>query len=136
MYTVYYLPYFQTNYEWYSFPDKQAPTKIELLFSGFQSGRLILYSLATGIVLIFLAKVLNTFNHFKKGTWQILSTSFSWTILFAALNCISEFIWYKTIANFSNSFSLGIIRTQLPYLIALYFMLIVPIVAILYKKHQ
>lgn len=136
MYTVYFLPYFQSNYEWYSFPDKQAPTKIQLLFSGFQSGRLILYALAMGLVLIILAKELKTFNHFKKGTWQILSTSFSWTTLFAALYCVSEFIWYKTIANFSSSFSLGIIRAQLPYLIVLYFILIVPTVAILYKKKQ
>jgi hypothetical protein len=117
-------------------PGGQLPTKMELLFSGFQSSRVIINSLAIGIVLIIVAKELNTFKNYKKGIWQIMYTSFSWMILFATLYLISEFIWYRTGANFSTSFSLVIIRKQLPFLMVLYFILIIPIVAILYKKNS
>jgi len=134
IYTIYYLPYFQSDYESFTFYSNKLPTKIELLFGGFQSVNIILHSLSIGIVLTFLAKKLNTFNYSKKGFGQILYTSFSWTTLFAVLYFVSELIWYKTVANFSSSFSLGVIRTQLPYLIVLYFMSSLPIVAILYRK--
>lgn len=134
IYTIYYLPYFHPDYVSYTFYSKQIPTKLELLFTGFQSGYIILHSLTIGIVLTFLAKKLNTFFYFKKGFRQILITSFIWTMLFSALYIISEFIWHKTVANFSSSFSIGVIRAQLPFLLALYFLLLLPIVALLYRR--
>lgn len=134
IYTIYYLPYFQPQYEFYIYYNDQLPNKTRLLFSGFQSGHIILHSLVIGIVLTFLAKKLNTFTYSKKGFRQILITSFIWTMLFAALYIISEFIWYKTVANFSSSFSIGVIRAQLPFLIVLYYLFLLPIVAILYRR--
>lgn len=135
IYTVYYLPNLQSDYELHVFYTSKVPTKMEILFSGFQSGYIILHSLVIGIILVLLAKKLNTFNYTKKGIRQILYTSFSWTTLYAALYFISELIWYISVADFSTSFSLGVIRAQLPYLVSLYFMLSLPIVSFLYWRH-
>lgn len=136
IYTIYYLPYFDTAYEYYFFSDKPTPTKLELLFSGFQNGHTLLHSLLLGFILTVLAKKLNTFIYTKKGIKQILYTSFIWTTYFAALFLLSGFLWYITVAHFSISFALDVIRAQLPFAIALYFIFVFPMVAILYRTYK
>jgi hypothetical protein len=134
-YEIFYSSYFnQSQYEWYGFVENgKMPSKIDIILNGFKSPINFLYSTEIAIVTSFLSKILT--RKISDRRWiNILYTTFAWTAILAFAYLVCQFILNKFIYNYTNQFSLELIRKPLPLLMILYFIFIAPMVYGLYNK--
>ncbi len=132
---IFYFNYFQQNtYEWYSFgQNDKAPSKIEIILSGFKSPINFLISVIISVATCTLIKILT--RKFSERRWiNIIFTCFTWTIILGFTYSIFQFAFTKLLYRSSTRYSLDLVRGRLPILMTLYCVLIFPMIVGFYKK--